>query len=144
MTLAGDVLKGTVPVLLAARVIGMEGAAAQWSIGLVALCAFMGHLFPLYLKGREGGKGVATAAGCFAALSPGAVLTALLVFVLFACMTSRVSVASLAASAFLPLALWEALGSGPVTACAGIAAVWIFIRHSGNIGRLMAGTEPKF
>ena len=144
LTLAGDVLKGTVPVLLAVRAIGLETPAGQWSVGLVALCAFLGHLFPLYLKGREGGKGVATAAGCFLALSPGGVVAALLVFILFACMTSRVSAASLAASASLPLVIWEALGSGPLTICAGTAAALIFIRHKENIRRLIAGTEPRF
>lgn len=144
LTLAGDVLKGTVPALLAARIIGLDDPAGQWSVGLVCLCAFLGHLFPLYLKGREGGKGVATAAGCFLALSPGGVFVALLIFILFACMTSRVSAASLAASAALPLVIWEALGSGPLTACASIAAGLIFIRHKDNIHRLMSGSEPTF
>ncbi len=144
MTLAGDVLKGTIPVLLAVRLIGTADPPSQWSVGLVALCAFLGHLFPLYLKGREGGKGVATAAGCFLALSPAAVGVALLIFILFACMTSRVSAASLAAAASLPLVIWEALGSGPLTICAGTAAALIFIRHRENIRRLMAGSEPRF
>lgn len=144
LTLAGDVLKGTVPVLLTVRIIGMDDPSEQWAVGLVALCAFLGHLFPIYLKGREGGKGMATAAGCFLALSPAAVFAALLIFILFACMTSRVSAASLAASAFLPLAIWEALGSVPLTICAGMAAVLIFVRHKDNIQRMMAGTEPKF
>lgn len=144
LTLAGDVFKGTAPVLLAVRGFGLVEPAAQWSVGLVALCALLGHLFPVYLKGRGGGKGVATAAGCFLALSPAAVGVALLVFILFACMTSRVSAASLAASAALPLVIHEALGSAPLTACAGVAALLIFIRHKENIARLMAGTEPKF
>ncbi len=144
LTLAGDVLKGTLPVLLAIRTIGIDDPAGQWGVGGVALCALLGHLFPVYLKGREGGKGVATAAGGFLALSPAAVLTALLVFILFACITSRVSAASLAASAALPLTIWEALGSGPLTVCAGVSAALIFVRHRENIRRLMAGTEPRF
>lgn len=143
LTLAGDVLKGTVPVFLAVWIIGLEHPADQWSVGFVALCAFMGHLFPIYLKGR-GGKGVATAAGCFLALSPAAVLVSLLVFILFACLTSRVSAASLAASASLPLTVWKALDSGPLTVCAGVAAVLIMIRHQANIKRLLTGMEPKF
>lgn len=141
-TLIGDVLKGAAPVWWAGRLVG-SGTAAEMYIGLTALCAFLGHLYPLYLGFRDGGKGVATAAGCFLALSPMAVFTALLVFILFVCLASRVSVGSLAATAFLPLAVWKALGSGPLTACAGVIGVWVWRRHWGNIRRLWAGTEPK-
>jgi glycerol-3-phosphate acyltransferase PlsY len=59
------------------------------------------------------------------------------------CFTGRVSVGSMAASAALPVAVWEATGSTAMTAAAGIAAVLIVIRHHENIARLIAGKEPS-
>ncbi len=104
----------------------------------------MGHLFPVYLKFRDGGKGVATAAGCFAVVSPGAVLAAVVVFIAMLSMARRVSVGSLSAAAVLPLAVWIATDSAILTATAAIAALFIFIRHGDNLKRLVAGKEPEF
>jgi glycerol-3-phosphate acyltransferase PlsY len=64
ITLAGDMLKGFIPVLIA-HLIGMNG----FSLGIVAAAAFLGHLYPVFFK-FQGGKGVATALGAFIALSP--------------------------------------------------------------------------
>lgn len=141
-TLIGDVLKGAAPVWWAVHLVG-RGTVADGYIALVALCAFLGHLYPVYMRFRDGGKGVATAAGCFLALSPLAVIVSLLVFILFVCITGRVSVGSLAATAFLPLAVWEAVGSVPLTVCAGVIGGWVWWRHRENFHRLAAGTEPK-
>ena len=141
-TLLGDVLKGAVPVWWAVHLVG-RGPTADVYVAMVALCAFLGHLFPVYMRFRGGGKGVATAAGCFLALSPIAVFVTLLVFILFVCMTGRVSAGSLTATAFLPLAVWKAIGSVPLTMCAGVIGGWVWWRHRGNIRRLAAGTEPK-
>ncbi|MFZ0612229.1 MAG: glycerol-3-phosphate acyltransferase, partial [Desulfobacterales bacterium] len=58
LTLAGDVLKGAVPVYLAAQVDGLEPVVRACFVSTVALAAFSGHLFPLYLKLKGGGKGV--------------------------------------------------------------------------------------
>jgi len=91
---------------------------------------------------RKGGKGVATAAGCFLVISLPAAGTALLVFILFLCMTSRSSAASLAASAFLPIAVHVAEGGAILTLCALFMAIMIFISHRDNIKRLLNGTEP--
>lgn len=139
-TLAGDVLKGALPAALAGLL--LPSSAALWVAG-VALAAFAGHLYPLYLGFRGGGKGVATAAGCFLPIAPMAVLVALLVFVLVVCMTSRVSAGSLAGSATLPLAVWEATGAPEFSAAAGLMALWIVWRHRANIGRLLQGKEPR-
>jgi glycerol-3-phosphate acyltransferase PlsY len=144
LTLAGDILKGAIPVYLALVAFDPAGGSADFYPAAVALAAFLGHLFPVYLKFRDGGKGVATAAGCFAVVSPGAVLAAVVVFIAMLSMSRRVSVGSLSAAAALPLAVWIATDSAIMTATAGIVALFIFIRHRDNLKRLMAGKEPPF
>jgi glycerol-3-phosphate acyltransferase PlsY len=144
LTLAGDILKGAIPVCLALMALGRPGGSADFYPAAVALAAFLGHLFPVYLKFRDGGKGVATAAGCFAVLSPGAVLVAVVVFIAMLSVARRVSVGSLSAAAVLPPAVWIATGSAIMTATAGIVALLILIRHRDNLKRLLAGKEPEF
>lgn len=144
LTLAGDILKGVIPVYLALLVFGPLDGLADVYPAAVALAAFLGHLFPVYLKFRDGGKGVATAAGCFAAVSPGAVLAASVVFIAMLSVARRVSVGSLSAAAVLPLAVWIATNSAIMTATAGIVAAFIFIRHRDNMKRLLSGKEPPF
>ncbi|MFP4031866.1 MAG: glycerol-3-phosphate 1-O-acyltransferase PlsY [Desulfococcaceae bacterium] len=139
-TLAGDVLKGAIPVGMAVWLLPSNG---EFWVALTALAAFAGHLHPIYLGFRGGGKGVATAAGALLPIAPMAVLAALLVFILVVCMTSRVSAGSLAGSAALPLAVWEAAGASANAWAAGIMAVWIAWRHRENIGRLLKGVEPR-
>ena len=142
MTLAGDTLKGAFPVWLARAWTPPEQPWSKAYIALVALLAVAGHLYPLYLKFKGGGKGVATSAGCFAVISPPAAGIALLVFILLVCWARRVSVASLTAAAVLPVAVWQVTRSAVLTACAAVTAVLIFLRHHDNIRRLLAGTEP--
>ena len=144
LTLAGDILKGAIPVYLALMALGRAGGSADFYPAAVALAAFLGHLFPVYLKFRDGGKGVATAAGCFAVLSPGAVLVAVVVFIAMLSVARRVSVGSLSAAGVLPPAVWIATGSAIMTASAGIVALLIVIRHRDNLKRLLAGKEPEF
>jgi glycerol-3-phosphate acyltransferase PlsY len=144
LTLAGDILKGAIPVYLALVAFGPAGGSADFYPAAVALAAFLGHLFPVYLKFRDGGKGVATAAGCFAVISPGAVLAAVVVFIAMLSMARRVSVGSLSAAVVLPLAVWIATDSAIMTATAGIVALFIFICHRDNLKRLLAGKEPEF
>lgn len=143
LTLAGDTLKGAVPVWLALTIFTLDTPGGQIYVSLVALAAFFGHLFPIYTKFRNGGKGVATAGGCFAVISPLAFVVAILVFIMLICWFDRVSAASLAAAATLPLAVWKTTGSGVLTGCAAIIALSIWFRHTDNIKRLVAGTEPK-
>ena len=142
LTLAGDILKGAVPVWLAVSLTDSNGFWASFYISLVAFAAFMGHLYPIYMKFKNGGKGVATAAGCFAVISPPALGVVILVFILFVCGFNRVSAASLGAAAVLPVAVWKATGSGVFTGCAAATAVFIGFRHKENIKRLLSGTEP--
>jgi glycerol-3-phosphate acyltransferase PlsY len=138
-----DAGKGALPALVAATLVDPAGARGAAYTGLVALCAFAGHLFPVYLKCRTGGKGVATAAGAFLVLAPAALGLSLLVFVLMVCLTDRVSVGSLAAAAFLPLAVHLTARPLPLTLWAVVAGALIVWRHQANIRRLLAGREPR-
>ena len=144
LTFAGDVLKGAVPVYLALILSWKSPPLNDYLPAIVALAAFLGHLFPLYMKFKNGGKGVATCAGCFAVLAPWACLAALLVFSLLLVIGRRVSLGSLAAAAVLPAAVWFNLYSVQIAVCALIMSVAIFIRHTDNIKRLISGNEPKF
>ena len=144
LTLAGDVIKGALPVYLACSTFGPPGGLGDPYLAAVALAAFAGHLFPVYLKFRDGGKGVATAAGCFAVISSGAVLAAFGVFLAGLLVSRRVSVGSLCAASALPPAIWVTTGSTVLAAAAGLAALLIFMCHHGNIKRLIGGTEPAF
>ena len=144
LTLAGDFLKGSVPVYLAVMLAGRDQKAAEFLPAIVGLAAFVGHLYPVYSGFRRGGKGVATAAGCFIVLAPPACLSALAVFVLLVFTSRRVSAGSLAAALVLPVAAWIFTRSWEITACAAVMTVLIFIRHSDNIKRLLSGTEPAF
>ncbi|MFC1828160.1 glycerol-3-phosphate 1-O-acyltransferase PlsY [Thermodesulfobacteriota bacterium] len=142
LTLAGDIVKGALPVWLAVKITAPGNPWSDIYISLVALAAFSGHLYPVYTKFRQGGKGVATAAGCFLAISPIACIVAVLFFILFVCWFNRVSAGSLAASAVLPIAVWKATQSEILAGCAAVTAVFIYIRHRENIKRLLSGTEP--
>jgi acyl phosphate:glycerol-3-phosphate acyltransferase len=142
-TLIGDILKGAIPVFIA---LSWMKPVQSWHgdlwLCLAALCAFSGHLFPVFL-GFKGGKGVATAAGGVLILSPMAFLVCLLIYVLVLCASGYSSAASLAAALLLPFVSWMASDSIPITLCTAIMATAIFIRHGGNILRLFQGTEDK-
>jgi len=142
LTLMGDMLKGGIPVWIAGVLTTPNSFWGEIYISLVALAAFSGHLYPLYMRFKKGGKGVATAAGCFAVISPVAFMVAILVFIMFVCWLNIVAVASLAAAAVLPVAIWKATGSGVLTVCAVVTAILIYFRHTDNIKRLLKGTEP--
>jgi acyl phosphate:glycerol-3-phosphate acyltransferase len=144
ITLAGDILKGAVPVWLATSITAANNTWGAFFVALVSLAAFMGHLYPVYMKFKTGGKGVATAAGCFAVISPVAMVISIMVFIMMICWFNRVSLASLVAAAVLPVAVWEATHSQIITGCAVITTIFIYFRHTDNIKRLLTGTEPVF
>ena len=137
VTLAGDALKGLIPVAWAHSAFG-----SPWAWTAVAFAAFLGHLFPIYI-GFKGGKGVATGLGVFLPLAPGAVLCAAAVFVLVVWKWRMVSLGSLAAAAALPL--FVAFLSKPVAVLALAVTVAAFTtwKHRDNIDRILAGTENR-
>jgi len=140
MTLGGDLLKGAIPVLVGISWLGISDWKGEVLVCLIALSAFAGHLFPVFL-GFKGGKGVATAAGCFLVISPFAFLVCVMVYVLVLCCWGYSSAGSLSAAAILPGAIWLATHSLSITGCAFIMALLIFVRHADNIKRLLEGTE---
>jgi glycerol-3-phosphate acyltransferase PlsY len=134
-TLVCDMLKGTAAVLVAGYYASQEAAL------LAGLGAFLGHLFPVWLK-FKGGKGVATYIGLLIGLYwPGALIfCAIWLIVAFA--TRYSSLAALIASALTPLALL--LLGRPSTAALFLAlTALLWIMHRANIGRLLAGSEGK-
>jgi len=140
-TLLLDALKGAVPVLLAPHFI--QSAPADWaSIGTLAgLGAFLGHLFPIWLK-FKGGKGVATAIGVLAALNWFVALTAAATWLGTAFMFRISSLAALIACALVPILIYFLGESGDFLPLVAMVAL-IYWAHRANISRLLQGTEPK-
>jgi len=134
-TLIGDMLKGTVAVILAGYFGGPNAAM------LAALGAFLGHLFPVWLK-FKGGKGVATYIGVLLGLFwPGALVFALLW--LATAFTSRYSSLSALVAAFVtPIFLWW-FGHAALASLFAVLTLLLFYTHRENIKRLQAGAEGK-
>jgi glycerol-3-phosphate acyltransferase PlsY len=142
LTLMGDLLKGALPVWLAVKIGGHHPMLSPVYVSAVALSAFGGHLYPLFLKFKSGGKGVATAAGCFLVISPAATGFILVFFILGVIISQRVSVGSVAAVGAVAPMVGGLSGSTSFTACALVMAAAIYVRHKENIRRLISGTEP--
>ncbi len=137
MTLVGDALKGFIPVSLA-----MASHFSQVWVGLAAIAAFLGHLYPVFLR-FKGGKGVATALGIFIAISPLAVLIDFFVFAGVVFVWRIVSLGSLSAASFMPVLLWMLTGSANYVMMSICIGALIFYRHRANIQRLIAGRENR-
>lgn len=134
-TLAFDVLKGALPVLLAYRWFGPDLAV------LAGLGAVVGHCFPVWL-GFRGGKGVATAAGVLLALTPLVLLITLALFAGVVWLTRYVSLGSIVAAICAPLLAW-AFSQHQAADLYLLIALIIIAKHHGNIRRLMTGSENK-
>jgi glycerol-3-phosphate acyltransferase PlsY len=138
LTLMFDILKGAIFVILAEVVTHSE----IWA-SLAGLAAFLGHLYPIYLKFR-GGKGVATSVGIFLFLAPYALLVDIVIFLLVVYQTRYVSLGSIIAAALLPVILLVFSYSYVYVILAVIMGGFIILRHRDNIQRLKQGRETKF
>jgi glycerol-3-phosphate acyltransferase PlsY len=139
-TLLLDALKGAAAVLIALRLAGHD--AALWA----GLGAVLGHLFPVWLR-FHGGKGVATSYGVLIAAAWPVGLAAGAIWLIVAGLARRSSLAALISFAAAPVLAaimtgWGLTDWGVVKLALAIA-VLVFIRHHANIGRLLAGTEPR-
>ncbi|WP_374398054.1 glycerol-3-phosphate 1-O-acyltransferase PlsY [Tabrizicola sp.] len=135
-TLLLDGGKGALAVLMARWLVGGEDAAQ-----VAGLAAFLGHLYPVWL-GFKGGKGVATFLGLFLALDWRVGVCLCLTWLVTAVATRYSSIAALFAAASAGLwVLWWTDGSLLVLAL--VLTVLVYVRHSANLGRLKAGTEPR-
>ena len=135
LTLVCDVLKGTLAVAIADHLGGQDLAI------LAALGAFLGHLFPVWLRFR-GGKGVATYIGILIALAWHAAVAFGLVWLAVAVVSRYSSLAALVASLATPLFLWSQ-GYLQEAQLFALFTLLLWIKHRPNIARLAAGTEEK-
>jgi acyl phosphate:glycerol-3-phosphate acyltransferase len=133
-TLLCDVLKGALAVFAAARY-GTDAALAA------GLGAFLGHLFPVWLK-FKGGKGVATYIGLLIGLHWPAALLFCAIWLAVAAVSRYSSLAALIASALTPLGLWF-FGLPSVAALFLLLTVLLWVMHRANITRLLDGSEGK-
>jgi acyl phosphate:glycerol-3-phosphate acyltransferase len=142
ITLLLDALKGLAAVTLARALFPGNVTA----LGLAALFAVIGHMFPVWLRFR-GGKGVATGLGAFVMLAPKAVLLMVAVFLVIVAAFRYVSLGSIIAVAFLPLAAWFLDGfrhSPRLLLLTATASLLIIAKHHENVRRLAAGSENRF
>ena len=135
-----DVLKGTLPVVLATRYAG----GPSWFPVAAGACAVLGHVFSPFV-GFRGGKGVATAAGVFLAVVPWCLAVALVVWAVLVKVTGFVSLGSMvAAAAFLAAVPLLYPGRHDALVAAAFTFLFIVFTHRANVGRLLAGTEHRF
>lgn len=157
-----DVAKGAIPTALAGSILiehPMPGADA-WRWLAVAAAAVAGHMFPVWLR-FKGGKGVATGLGALLGMWPVLTIPAVLAAVVWIAslkVTRYVGVSSCIAAIVIPLLAWVMLtlgnnralplweGDAPMTpflASTALLALFVVIKHRGNLRRTLAGTEPR-
>ncbi|MEO5692680.1 MAG: glycerol-3-phosphate 1-O-acyltransferase PlsY [Usitatibacter sp.] len=137
LTLFGDAAKGWIAVLLAA----MLGVPVEM-VALVGFMAFLGHVFPVWLR-FKGGKGVATAAGVLIAFDWRLGVAAIIVWLAVALATRYSSLGSIVAALFAPVAAWLILGAGPIFVSVAAMSVLLVVRHQANIAKLLKGEESR-
>jgi glycerol-3-phosphate acyltransferase PlsY len=145
--LAGDIAKGFLPVFFAPAYAPSGAVPGHWLMLGAAFFAVIGHMFSVFV-GFSGGKGIATTAGAFLALSPVVLLVTLGVFILVFAARRIVSLASITSAIVLPFVVFLLDKTGVVPSHGSLLAVSVaitvvvLIKHHENIRRLVAGTEP--
>ena len=141
-----DALKGYIPVALV-QWFGKDYGLSDGTVAMVAMAAFLGHLYPVFFK-FKGGKGVATAVGVLFGVHWALGVVCCISFAIVVYFFRYVSLASLVAAVFAPVAylfgdrvLWSA--DRYITLALIAIAMLLAYRHSTNITRLIKGTEPK-
>ena len=139
-----DLLKGFLPVYFLPRY--TETLRPElWAL-IFGVAAILGHVKPIFLLWKGGGKGVATASGVFLALAPVPMLAAEAVWIVTFYFTRYVSLASLLGAIVLPIAIlgWYRDPHSLVFIASVIIALFVFWTHRANIGRLRRGEEHRF
>jgi glycerol-3-phosphate acyltransferase PlsY len=146
LTLLLDALKGWLPVWWVSQW-GAEVGLTEAVLAPVALAAFVGHVFPVFFR-FKGGKGVATAAGVLIGIQPWLGIATLATWLIVVFFSRISSLGAICAAVFAPF--YYVLGSDvawPSSPGMGLAIVamggFLLYRHSANISRLLAGTEPR-
>jgi glycerol-3-phosphate acyltransferase PlsY len=134
-TLILDMLKGTAAVLLALNFLGFDAALAA------GLGAFLGHVFPVWLKFR-GGKGVATYIGVLIGFAWPIAAAFGAIWIAVAALTRYSSLSALIACAATPVLLWT-LADRRVAILFALLSIAVFVLHRANIARLISGTETR-
>ena len=137
ITLFGDMLKGLVPVLIAAQ-FGVD----NMTLALVGFFAFLGHIFPLYY-GFKGGKGVATYFGVILGINWQVGLIALLIWLIVAMLLKISSLSALVSMFLTPFVMWNFTHSIELTTAVIVMSIIAFWRHTSNILALVSGKEEK-
>lgn len=137
LTLVGDLLKGLIPVV-AAWLLNQS----PLTVSLIAIAAFLGHLFPLFF-GFKGGKGVATALGAILGLNYLVALCALAVWIIIFVITKISSLSALIAAVSAPIFLYFFNASSEIVWAVIFMDILLIYRHKGNIQRLLKGEEGK-
>lgn len=137
ITLAGDALKGFLPVITA-KVLGQD----HGNLEVIAIAAFLGHLYPVFFQ-FKGGKGVATALGVFLAMSLPVALTMVATWSLMAFVFNISSLAALTTAALVPVFVWYWDPNPVFIAMAVVMSAILIWRHRSNIKNLITGSEGK-
>ena len=137
LTLLGDAAKGWIAVL-AARLLELPAEM----IAITGFAAFLGHVFPLWLRFR-GGKGVATAAGVLIAFDWRLGLAVVVAWLTVVVVSRYSSLAGVVAALFAPAAAWYIVGPGPVLWAVIAMSVLLIARHHTNIAKLLRGEESR-
>ncbi|MES2522191.1 MAG: glycerol-3-phosphate 1-O-acyltransferase PlsY [Gemmatimonadota bacterium] len=137
-----DLLKGALPVLFLP---GVAGVPTGWPWGVAfGVLAIAGHVKPIFLMGKGGGKGVATASGVFLALAPIPFVAAFTAFVITVFLTKYVSLGSLIGAVVLPVALFlQTRALSPLLLVSVAVCAFVFWTHRENIARLRQGNERR-
>ena len=141
LTLALDALKGYLPAALAVH-FGPRFGLGEGTVALVALAAFLGHLWPVFFR-FKGGKGVATAAGALFGIDWLLGGATLLTWLIIAFFFRYSSLASLVSAVFAPFWYLLVEGGGPIAWAIVVMSLLLMWRHAANISRLLAGTESR-
>jgi acyl phosphate:glycerol-3-phosphate acyltransferase len=137
LTVVGDSGKGWAAVVVA-QWLGVDGEQAA----LVGLGAFIGHVYPVWLR-FNGGKGVATAAGVLLALDWRVGVVVIVAWLAIAVVSRYSSLAALVGAVVAPGAAWYFMGPGPGFAAIAAMSVVLVLRHRVNIGKLLRGEESR-
>jgi len=137
ITLAGDALKGLIPVL-----IGYAFHQTTANLGIIGFAAFLGHLYPVFFSFR-GGKGVATAFGAIMGVSWMVGLAVLATWLVMAKVFKISSLAALTAACLAPLYFWLIESNLPLFATSVAMSAMLIFRHRSNIQNLLKGREES-
>lgn len=145
--LAADIAKGFAPVYFAPAYAPAGAVSGHWLMLAAGFFAVVGHMFSVFV-GFSGGKGVATGAGVFLALTPAGLAAAFAVFAVVFAARRIVSLASISAVLVLPWAVLVLDKTGIVPshwslfAVSAATCLVVLVKHHGNIRRILAGEEP--